>query len=235
MAMEKEFRMTRERQISVSMLRIYFFVLFILSINSVYAFPLWEPPIFVDPITEWHYVRISSPDSSAFELRKKKIKIVFDYYRKMHEISKPICSIADVRAAVSLHGLACFTTAKYGTGLRFSLRIQDSYDPSYLLDVSIISNSLGRDENDILKVVRSIEFIGNLNEIKLIEIDMTKRSAIIVDEMKIPRAVKVGSRIGRNFALVKKIELRKIQVEETILDADGEYKTIVRSINLNNQ
>jgi hypothetical protein len=200
-----------------------FWVLFILQI-SAYAKPVWNTPVFLDVPHGWHAQKSRSPDSQVFSLSKGSQLITFDYGRRMLD-QKSDCEISDMMVMTTLDSLKCISTERYHQKIKRKISIKDTKDEAnFRLTIFAISGLSEAGNRELVTLLRSLRFVGSIENLKLVSVDTRKQHATIIDESGIARIVRKNDLIARNFGRVREVKSDRLLIEEFLFgDTDG-YK-----------
>lgn len=186
--------------------------------------PLWRTPVFLELPHGWRVERLSSGDTQAFSLARGGRSIVFDYGPEQYLQKRPTCRSEEVAAAEDLRALPCFEERAEST----FLSVEDPENPRWRLVISTRPDQLlGADFHAIRQ---SLRFVGKPERVRLIAVAKSKRKAVIVDETGWPRTVRKGERILRDYGVVREIHADAIVVEQSVMDAAGDYEAKRRTL-----
>ncbi|MFZ6642922.1 pilus assembly protein PilP [Undibacterium sp. TC4M20W] len=209
---------------NVSMNRAFLFCILLVLQISAYGKPVWYPPVFLDVPPGWHVQKNRSPDSQAFSLRKGLQLITFDYGLRVsdHQLD---CEISDMSVMITLDDLKCISSERHHQKIKRKISIKDPKDEAnFKLIIFTISGLSEADNRELVSLLKSLRFVGSIENLKLVSVDSRKRQATIVDESGIARIVRKNDFIARNFGNVREIKSDHLLIEEWEPDARGEYK-----------
>ncbi|MFC4159071.1 hypothetical protein [Chitinimonas lacunae] len=187
---------------------------------SVHARPFWAVPIFLDLPTGWRAQPADSPDSRAFVVSKGRQVILFDYLPSSAQ--QTLCRATDVAQAKRLSDLPCVVQGQGERQEKMSLYIADPAEKSFQLRVFTKTTHLA--DPTLHQLLRSLRFVGAGPALTLLATEHSAGRAKVVDETGIPRWVKLGEVVTRQYGMVRQIGNRTVLIEETILDAAGDYQ-----------
>lgn len=212
---KKMFSMTR-----VSLFGIVFFMQI-----SAYGKPTWNTPIFLDVSPSWSIQKNISVDSQVFTLSNGSQIVTFDYGRRGTK-DKVWCSISQIPDISKLDDLKCISSTKQHQKIKRIISIKDPKDEdSFGLVIFVSSRFVGADDRELVALLKSIQFVGGVENLKLISINFRKRQAMIMDESGVARIVKRNDLIARNFGKVREVKKDYLLIEEFLLDANGDFKS----------
>ena len=190
---------------------------------SITAKPIWHPPIYVELPVGWTVKPGKSIDSQIFELRKEKQKVIFDYGLRSNA-EEVRCQIDEITRLSDLQELKCISSVKEAHYIKQVISIDDPEDKRFHLSVSIHLDSSGALDKEMLTLLKSIQFTGKLDALKLISVERSLESARVIDESGKSRSVKRGDVVSRNHGAIREIAQDHILVEDFILTSEGDFQ-----------
>ncbi|MES2038393.1 MAG: hypothetical protein V4495_11175 [Pseudomonadota bacterium] len=200
-----------------------FCMLLVLQI-SAYGKPVWHPPVFLDMPPGWRVQEKRSPDSQVFSLSKGSQLITFDYGRRVldHRLD---CEISDMSLMSTLDALKCIAPERQHKKIKRIISIKDPKDETdFRLLIFTYTGFSGADDMELLTLLKSVRFIGSIENLKLVSVDSRKRQATIIDETGIARIVRKNDFIARNFGRVREVKSDRLLIEEFLFDDVDGYK-----------
>lgn len=200
-----------------------FCTLLVLQI-SAYGKPAWYPPIFLDVPSGWRVQKNRSPDSQVFSLNKGSQLIAFDYGLRVSD-HKLDCEISDMSVMTTLDDLKCISSEQHHQKIKRRISIKDTKDEAnFKLIIFTISGLSGADNRELVTLLKSLRFVGSIENLKLVSVDSRKRQATIIDESGIARVVRKNDFIARNFGRVREVKSDRLLIEEFLFDDTDGYK-----------
>ena len=190
---------------------------------SAYGKPIWNPPIFLDVSSGWSIRKNISVDSQVFTLSNASQVITFDYGRRGTK-DNVWCSISEMPDISKLDDLKCISSAKQHQKIKRVISIKDPKDEDVFgLVIFASSGFAGADDRALVALLKSIQFVGSVENLKLISVNFRKRQATIMDESGVARVVRKNDLIARNFGRVCEVKKDYLLIEEFLLDAAGDF------------
>jgi len=203
------------------MKRAFLFLFILLLQMSADGKPIWNPPVFLQAPSGWVLRKEKSDDSQVFSLTKGAMLLKFDY--GAHAIkSKTWCAISDLAEISVLEDLKCIASTKQHNKIRRLISIKDAQDEARMgLLIFADSGYADKDERELIALLKSLQFVGKLENLKLVSINSRQRQARVMDESGIKRTVKKNDLIAKNFARVREINNDHLLIEEYLLEDEG--------------